>query len=104
MRDAMFARTLSLFIVLAGLLCAQVETARIIGHVKDQSGATIPNATVTIANTGTNITYVAKTQADGSYESIPLRVGSYRMTAEQTGFKRYVRGGIVLQIEQTALI
>jgi hypothetical protein len=81
-----------------------VETARIIGHVRDQSGAVIPNATVTITNSATNIGYVARTQADGSYESIPLRVGSYRVTAEQTGFKRYVRAGIVLQIEQTALI
>src|SRR5712691_10243101 len=104
MWNAMFARTLSSLLLLAGLLCAQVETARIIGHVRDQSGAVVPNATVTIANTATNITYVARTQADGSYESIPLRVGSYRVTAEQTGFKRYVRAGIVLQIEQTALI
>jgi hypothetical protein len=90
--------------MLASALCAQVETARIIGHIKDQSGAVIPGATLTITNTGTNIKFVTRAQADGSYESIPLQVGSYRLEAEQTGFKRAVLEGIVLQIQQTALV
>src|SRR5215469_5246227 len=68
------------------------------------SGAVIPNVTVTVVNTGTNISYVTKSQPDGSYETIPLHVGSYRVIAEQTGFKRVVRDGIVLQIQQTALV
>src|SRR5581483_4718453 len=100
----MLKRTLCYFILMPVLLIAQVETARIIGHVKDQSGALIPGATVTITNTGTKISSTTKSQADGSYESIPLQVGSYSVAAEQTGFKRAVHGGIVLQIQQTALV
>jgi hypothetical protein len=91
-------------IFVSGLVIAQVETARIIGHIKDQSGAVIPGATVTVTNTGTQISHVTKAQPDGSYESIPLPVGNYRITVEQTGFKRVVREGIVLQIQQTALV
>ena len=52
---SMNKRKLFLCIVLPAILCAQVETARIIGYVKDQSGAMIPNATVTMVNTATNI-------------------------------------------------
>src|SRR5689334_5291656 len=98
------ARRTVLFLLLSACMYGQVETARIIGHIKDQTGAMIAGATVTIANTATGIRYVTKSQTDGSYESIPLHVGSYRVIAEQQGFKRAVREGIVLQIQQTALI
>src|SRR5438128_4532510 len=95
---------LALSITLPVLLLAQVETARILGSVKDQTGAVVPNAAVTIVNTATNISYTTKSQADGSYESIPLRIGSYRVSTKLSGFKRVVHEGIVLQIQQTALV
>jgi Outer membrane receptor proteins, mostly Fe transport len=86
------------------LLLAQVETARIIGSVKDQTGAVVPNAAITMLNTATNISYSTRSKADGSYESIPLHIGSYVVSAELAGFKRVVHEGIVLQIQQTALV
>lgn len=84
------------------LMFAQVETARIVGTVKDQSGALVPGAQVTMTNTLTGLSYRTVSKPDGSYESAPLRIGSYRVAAEQAGFKRAVREGIVLQIQQTA--
>ncbi len=86
------------------MMSAQVETARIIGTVKDPTGGLIPAATITITNVNTNISTTAVSHGDGSYESVPLRIGSYRVSAESAGFKRVVRDGIVLQIQQTAVI
>ena len=83
---------------------AQVETARIIGTVKDPTGALIPAASITITNVETNISTSTTTHADGSYESVPLRIGSYRVSAGSSGFKHMVREGIVLQIQQTAVV
>ncbi len=80
-------RKLFALLALPSLLLAQVETARIIGSVKDQTGAVIPNANITFLNTATNISYETRAKADGAYESIPLRVGSYRVTATLDGFK-----------------
>ena len=74
----------------ATLLPAQVETARIIGTVRDQTGAVIAGAKVIITNTQTGVTYSTQSRETGIYESIPLRVGEYRVSAEAAGFKRAV--------------
>jgi len=101
------SRVLGLFavsVVSCTLLLAQVETGRIIGTVRDRTGAVIPAAAVTIANVETNISNQTTTRADGTYESVPLRIGNYRVVVEQKGFKRSVREGVVLQIQQTAVV
>jgi len=87
----------------ATLLPAQVETARIIGTVRDQTGAVIAGAKVIITNTQTGVTYSTQSRETGIYESIPLRVGEYRVSAEAAGFKRAVLSGLVIQIQQTAV-
>ncbi len=104
MRIARLILLAALTAAASGPLLAQVETARIIGTVTDQSGAVIPNVSVTITNVQTNISHQTVTRSDGTYESVPLRIGAYRVTAEQQGFKRAVRDGIVLQIQQTAVV
>jgi hypothetical protein len=83
---------------------AQVNTARIIGTIKDAAGAVVPGAKVAIVNTQTNRTFETVSRDDGTYESVPLPIGDYRVTAEQEGFRRSVREGIVLQIQQTVVV
>ncbi len=82
-------------------LAAQVETGRIIGTVRDQSGAVIPDAKISLENTQTGRNFEVTSRADGAYESIPLQIGTYRVAVTKQGFKRAVREGIVLQIQQT---
>ena len=104
----MFSKSVIRFVVtlqlLASCLFAQVDSARIIGTVKDQGGAVIPGVKVQILNIATNIGYETVSKADGVYESIPLKAGAYRVSAELGGFKRAIHDGITLQIQQTALI
>ena len=99
-----FSRVLSIAALGALSLNAQVETARITGTVRDSSGAVIPTTLVTFTNLETNVSSQARTSDTGRYESFPLRIGSYRVTAEQEGFKRASREGVVLQIQQTAVL
>lgn len=103
-KNCAIALILGLCLAAAPALLAQRETARIIGAIRDPSSAVIPGAKVTITNVQTNVGYATETRADGSYESVPLRVGEYRVEAEAGGFKRAVRGGVVLQIQQTAVV
>ncbi len=93
-----------LLFLACGLATAQVETARITGTVSDSTGAVIPGAKITFIHVATNTTFTMETDAEGRYVSPPLRIGEYRVEAEAPGFKRFVRSGVVLQINQTAVL
>ena len=85
-------------------LPAQVEQARITGTVRDASGALIPTARLSMIHEDTNVEHMAETNQLGSYLSVPLRVGRYRVTASTDGFKRAVRSGVLLRIQETVLL
>lgn len=90
----------ALILILSTLpLLAQVDTATINGTVRDQSGAGIPSATITISEKSTNATASLRTDAGGNYTSSPLRVGTYTISAEAPGFKRQTREGVGLQVQ-----
>src|SRR5262245_26541486 len=86
----------------SGIVKAQVDTGRILGRVTDASGAIVPDVKIVITNTETGRTIQTLSNMDGRYESVPLGIGRYRVSAERAGFKRLVRDGIVLQIQKSA--
>lgn len=83
---------------------AQVEQGVISGTVSDSSGARVAGARVVITNLETNVVSHTETGVSGHYRSIPLRGGRYSVAAEATGFKRAVRSGITLEIQQEAVV
>ena len=91
-------------LVLAAPAAAQLEQARITGTVRDSSGAVIPRARITMLHEETNVEHTAETNELGAYLSLPLRVGAYRVTASADGFKRAVRSGVMLRIQETVLV
>ena len=75
----------------ASLLHAQiVETGTITGVVKDNSGAVIPGAHVTVRNTGTGLTSKISTNEQGLYVTPPLNPGDYTVQVEVAGFSKVV--------------
>src|SRR5712671_2438163 len=83
-------------------LCGADVNAVLSGTVKDTSGALISGASITLTNTQTNISQTSKSASDGSYSFSNIPVGNYTLTVEQTGFRKYVQTGIVLQVNQAA--
>ena len=87
-----------------GVRCSSPRTyksATVVGTLTDPTGAVIPNATVTLTNTATSVTAHATTNAEGAYY-IPFQpAGTYTLTIDATGFKKYVQTGIILEIGQT---
>ncbi len=61
---------------------AQDASGKITGIVTDQTGATVPNAQVTVTNTATNINQQITTNKDGFYQALQLPIGLYRVTVE----------------------
>jgi hypothetical protein len=108
-RQRNVARGAAVALALAGLLAgapseAQVTTGTIVGSVKDEQGAAVPGAKVSITevNKGTVGTYT--TDADGSFQAPFLIPGAYDVTVELTGFRKYTHRGIVLQVNQRARV
>ncbi|HMJ86370.1 MAG TPA: carboxypeptidase-like regulatory domain-containing protein, partial [Vicinamibacterales bacterium] len=66
---------------------AQTGAGTLTGIVADQSGATVPGATVTATNQATNVTYTATSNNAGNYTVTSLPVGVYVVKAELSGFK-----------------
>jgi len=79
--------SLVLTLCLAGVALAQTDTARLFGTITDPTGAVIPNATVTVTDTGTGRALSVKTGASGDYAVNALAVGKYHVEVKQDGFK-----------------
>jgi hypothetical protein len=92
--------TVTLFLGLCSLAIAQEGTGRVIGTVTDSKGAVVASAQITVTNIDTTINRQTKTDSDGNFEILLLRIGNYQVTAEQPGFKKAVSQVEKLQINQ----
>ena len=105
MKRYAFAAVLSVVIASAWIspVAAQVTTGTIVGTVTDPNGV-VPGANVVIheVNRGTSDTFV--TDATGSYTAPFLTPGTYRIEINVSGFKKWVRDGVILQVNQRARV
>lgn len=100
-------RWLSIGWLLSGLLafgCVSATaqtTGTIVGTVRDNTGAVIPGATVTITETsmGTAVKYT--TDAAGAYNAPLLIPGTYSVAVQKNGFQQSVHPGVVVQTSST---
>ncbi len=67
---------------------AQAVSGTILGTVRDESGASVPGATVTLSNSGTGLLRSVTSNAKGEYVAPQLPTGNYLVTAELSGFKK----------------
>src|SRR5687768_15680046 len=88
-------------LVFPGLAAAQAVTGTLLGNVTDQAGLPMPGATVTITETGTNISFDTVTNEAGLYTFPSLKDGTYRVVAELAGFKRVLREGVIVPVNTT---
>jgi carboxypeptidase family protein len=79
-------------------------TGTISGTVIDEKGAVIPNASVTARNTERNLSRTVQTGSEGTYRFENLPVGPYEVSVEATGFAKYVQSGIILILNQNAVV
>src|SRR5262245_12319196 len=98
----MFRQTLLLTTVLGcSMLLAQQGSGTISGIVTDPQNAAVAGADVRVRNVGTNSVFRTKANDQGFYTAPGMPVGDYEVVTEQAGFKRSVRTGINLQVNQT---
>ncbi len=82
-------------VLYAVLGIAQVgNQASVEGTVTDSSGAVVPNATITLTNTGTGATYSGASNDTGYFRFPVIPVGTYNLSAGHSGFAAYVQKDI----------
>jgi hypothetical protein len=90
-------RVVMAWLACAALCSAQIGTSTITGRVTDPTGAVVPNVVVTVIQTETNYQFTAMTNSDGLFRVQSLQPGTYRVTFEAQGFKRFVRDAVDLR-------
>ncbi len=96
LRTALFA------FACTALAYGQATTGQFSGIVTDSSGGSVPNAKVTVTNTGTGAVRTTSTDQSGAYLVTQLPPGSYDISAEASGFKKVVQSAVELQVNQAA--
>src|SRR5262249_52585020 len=95
-------RTVTLFFCASALSLAQTSTGTIDGVVLDTSGAVIAGAQIRLSGSETGeVVRELTTGPDGTFAAPLLRPMSYRIEASAAGFKRFVRSGIVLRVDDS---
>jgi hypothetical protein len=97
------------FAVCLCLSCAvftfsQTDRGTITGTVADSTSAVIPGANVTATNTETTAKYETVSTETGNYTLTQLPVGTYAVTVELPGFKKYTRQGVTVLSSTTVRI
>jgi hypothetical protein len=100
LRSATFLLTAASFLLSGSLLWAQNNAGAITGEVQDPQGARVPSAKVTLVNEaqGAASAREVTTNPEGTFVFTPVLQGSYTLTVEVNGFKKYTQSGIRLDI------
>src|SRR5215467_620499 len=99
----MFVRVGLLLITSCAILAAQ-GSGVIFGNVSDTSGAALPSVTIIVPNEATQISENVKSNEQGYYLFPDLRAGTYKLSAESSGFRTAEKTGILLQVDQRARV
>ncbi|MFL6448588.1 MAG: carboxypeptidase regulatory-like domain-containing protein [Bryobacteraceae bacterium] len=83
---------------------AQETRATLSGTISDQSGAAVSDATLRLVNVDTSVEATTQSNQLGQYHFLFVNPGNYRLTAEMSGFRKYVREGIQLETNQSATL
>ena len=76
----------------------------ILGVVKDLSGGSVPDAKITVTNTGTNEVRTTTSGDDGAWRVPGLNPGQYTLRTEKEGFKTSTSTGLTLDVAQQLVV
>src|SRR5947207_4529869 len=88
--------TLAIFVFLSAVAVAQTPTGEILGTIHDSAGLVVPGAQIIVTNNSTGQTVSARSNATGDYLALSLTPGTYTVTVEKEGFKKFVRQGVTV--------
>ena len=89
----------TLMFALTGIAVSQEITGGVTGSVKDQTGAAVKGATITITDAEKKQKVrTLQTNDDGVYAAGDLHVGTYDLTVEAAGFKKHIETKVQVDV------
>lgn len=86
------------FVIFPLVVNAQFDSATILGAVTDTTGAVIPNAVVQLINPATGTTVVTTADAQGSFQFLNVKIGTYQIKAEVQGFSTVITENVTVAV------
>lgn len=103
----MLSSSLRRFVLLAAMLLVPVlgyaQEASVSGTITDATGGVLPGVVVRAVHEETGNSFEAVTDTAGAYR-LSVRIGTYRITAELSGFAPLTRTGVQLLVGQQAVL
>ncbi|HUX45523.1 MAG TPA: carboxypeptidase-like regulatory domain-containing protein [Terracidiphilus sp.] len=105
MRKAKFIfLLLPVFLLLASVGAFAQANSQVTGIITDQTGAVIPNASITLTDPSTNSVKTTESSATGLYQIAGLNPADYNMRVTASGFQVYEQNGIVVNVSATVRV
>src|SRR6266481_3293060 len=96
----LFVPATLLCLYLSAYTFAQTSNATVGGTVSDSTGALIPGVTITATNTATGIVNTVISNEARAYQFASLQTGTYKISAELSGFQTQTYNNVTLGISQ----
>src|SRR5260370_16987966 len=97
-------RRLFVFFLITLSAVAQISTSRVVGVVQDPTGAAVVNARVQLTSETTGATFTTITSSSGTYAFEAVQPGTYTVSAEAAGFRKFTSSGNAVTIGQPATV
>src|SRR5262249_15653721 len=91
-------------LLVASAAWGQQSSARLLGTVKDPTGAVIAAASISVTSSATGQERKTVTDSLGEYSIAPLPVGDYTVRVEAAGFKTSTIHGLALRLDHQARV
>jgi hypothetical protein len=95
---------LALLLLANGAIFAQTTRGSLSGYVKDESGAAIVSASITVQNLATGEQFHTLTDSQGTFIFTSLPLGKYSVSVEAQGFKRAEITQVIIEVGSPAKI
>src|SRR5438270_8012393 len=95
---------LSLGLLIVSVVAFAQTGGQISCEVRDQSGAAVPDAAITVVQTATNVARSTITNTSGLYSFPDLPPGMYNVKVVMQGFDSIIKSNVELQVQQVARI
>ena len=95
---ALFATFAAFALLTTPKAFAQASTSNVHGTVTDSTGAVVAGATVTLTNTGTNVTQKTTTNSKGFYVFPQVNTGTYSVKIQKEGFQSFTTSNLYLAV------